>query len=127
MGIAFSVIRRKKKITLKNKNFKGRCEKRTFGKCKEVCKTYNPIQAAYAEMLQEDITIEKFNCNVPLDGLEIGDYTSDFVCTRTNGEIIVPQALAKAKDTDFARRIKRVLAEPRYFRLRGGYRCGIGS
>ncbi len=80
-------------VKMKKKNFKGRCEKRTFGKCKEVCKTYNPIQAAYAEILQKDITIEKFSCNVPLDDLEIGDYTSDFVCTRTNGEIIVRECV----------------------------------
>ena len=80
-------------VKMKKKNFKGRCEKRTFGKCKEVCKTYNPIQAAYAEILQKDITIEKFSCNVPLDGLEIGDYTSDFVCTRTDGEIIVRECV----------------------------------
>lgn len=78
---------------MKKKNFKGRCEKRKLGKCEEVCKTYSPIQTAYAGILQNDITVEKFSCNVLLDGLEIGDYTSDFVCTKTDGEIIVRECV----------------------------------
>ena len=47
--------------------FKGRCEKRVLSKCKEVCRTYDPIQAAYAEMLQENDEVREFHCNVPLD------------------------------------------------------------
>ncbi|MFA6849518.1 MAG: hypothetical protein WCS30_04140 [Selenomonadaceae bacterium] len=37
---------------MRKKNFKGRCEKRVIGKCKEVCRTYDAIQYAYADILQ---------------------------------------------------------------------------
>jgi len=37
---------------VRKKNFKGRCEKRVIGKCKEVCRTYDAIQYAYADILQ---------------------------------------------------------------------------
>ena len=32
---------------MRKQNYKGRCEKRVFKKCKNVCKTYDPIQSAY--------------------------------------------------------------------------------
>lgn len=37
---------------MRKKNFKGRCEKRMIGKCTEVCRTYDAIQYAYADLLQ---------------------------------------------------------------------------
>ena len=37
---------------MRKKNFKGRCEKRVLGKCAEVCRTYDAIQYAYADLLQ---------------------------------------------------------------------------
>ena len=37
---------------MRKKNFKGRCEKRVLGKCAEVCRTYDPVQYAYADLLQ---------------------------------------------------------------------------
>ena len=44
---------------MRKKNFKGRCEKRMIGKCTEVCRTYDVIQYAYADLLQEsDETID---------------------------------------------------------------------
>lgn len=36
---------------MRKKNYKGRCEKRKLPKCEEVCKTYDEIQSAYADML----------------------------------------------------------------------------
>ena len=67
---------------MRKKNFKGRCEKRVVAKCVEVCRTYDPIQYAYADMLSQDDTVLEIRCNVVLDGLEIGEYTSDFVCVK---------------------------------------------
>ena len=37
---------------MRKKNFKGRCEKRKIDKCAEVCRTYDPIQYTYANLLQ---------------------------------------------------------------------------
>ena len=67
---------------MRKKGFKGRCDKRTLAKCKEVCRTYDPIQYAYADKLQENADIKEIRCNVPLDGLPEGDYMSDFVCIK---------------------------------------------
>ena len=49
---------------MRKKNFKGRCEKRTLEKCKGVCKTYDKIQSAYADILQNDDDIIEIRCNV---------------------------------------------------------------
>ena len=74
---------------MRKKNFKGRCEKRMVGKCSEVCRTYDVIQATYVDLLQESEEIREIRCNVLLDGLEIGEYTSDFVCTKADGDLMV--------------------------------------
>lgn len=78
---------------MRKKNYKGRCEKRTLPKCKEVCKTYDAIQAAYAEVLQECDEVKEIRCNVLLDGLEIGEYTSDFVCVKPDGDLMVRECI----------------------------------
>ena len=63
------------------KNHAERCEKVTFSKHPGVCRTYNPIQLAYAKQLEADSNIAEFRCNVPLTDFELTDgaYTSDFV------------------------------------------------
>lgn len=78
---------------MRKKNFKGRCEKRMIGKCAGVCRTYDAIQYAYADLLQASDEIKEIRCNVPLDGLDIGEYTSDFVCTKTNGDLMVRECV----------------------------------
>lgn len=78
---------------MRKKNFKGRCEKRMIAKCAEVCRTYDPIQYAYADMLAEDDTVLEIRCNVPLDGAEVAEYTTDFVCVRTDGDLMVRECI----------------------------------
>lgn len=80
---------------MRKKNFKGRCEKRTISKCEEVCRTFDSIQCAYADVLQASENIKEIRCNVPLDGLPDGEYTSDFVCTKTNGELLVRECVER--------------------------------
>ena len=63
---------------MRKKNFKGRCEKRMLDKCKDVCRTYDAIQYAYADILSDCSDIVEFRCNVFLKGLEEGEYTTDF-------------------------------------------------
>ncbi len=65
---------------VRKKNFKGRCEKRVIAKCNDVCRTYDAIQYAYADILEANGEVKEIRCNVPLDGRDIGQYTSDFVC-----------------------------------------------
>ena len=78
---------------MRKKNFKGRCEKRLIGKCAEVCRTYDAIQYAYADLLQASDEIVEIKCNVLLDGLEVGEYTSDFVCTKADGDLMVRECV----------------------------------
>ena len=78
---------------MRKKNFKGRCEKRKISKCAEVCRTYDAIQYAYADLLQASDEVKEIRCNVLLDGLEVGEYTSDFVCTKTDGDLTVRECV----------------------------------
>lgn len=78
---------------MRKKNFKGRCEKRTISKCEEVCRTFDSIQYAYADVLQASEDIKVIRCNVPLDGLPDGEYTSDFVCIKVNGDLLVRECV----------------------------------
>lgn len=78
---------------MRKKNFKGRCEKRVIPKCAEVCRTYDAIQYAYADLLQADSSIKEIKCNVLLDGLEEGAYTTDFVCVKVNGDLMVRECV----------------------------------
>ena len=80
---------------MRKKNYKGRCEKRVLSKCKEVCRTYDDIQSAYAELLQKSDSITEIRCNVLLNSLEAGEYTSDFVCVRESNEIMVRECVMR--------------------------------
>ena len=80
-------------VEMRKKNFKGRCEKRMIEKCGEVCKTYDAIQYAYADLLQANNGIQEIRCNVLLDGLDAGEYTSDFVCVKSDGDLMVRECV----------------------------------
>lgn len=84
---------------MRKKGFKGRCEKKSLSKSKEVCRTYDPIQNMYVEKLEESPDIQEIRCNVLLEGLEDGEYTSDFVCIKTNGDLMVRESLQRDRLT----------------------------
>lgn len=50
-----------------------------------MCKTYNPIQYALADALADHDDIVEIRCNILLEGVEEGLYTSDFVCRKKGG------------------------------------------
>ena len=77
---------------MRKKGFKGRCEKRMIGKCKTVCRTYDPLQSAYADLLQEDENIREIQCNVPLDD---GEHMTDFLCVKEDGELMVRECVQR--------------------------------
>ena len=95
LGISGNVLRVRKRFCMRKKGYKGRCEKRVIGKCEGVCRTYDPIQSAYADILQQDDRVVKFQCNVLLEGLVEGEYTSDFVCTKVEGELLVRECVQR--------------------------------
>lgn len=80
---------------MRRKDFKGRCEKKYLSKCKVVCKTYDPIQSAYASVLENNDDIIEIRCNVPLDGDEEKGHMTDFVCTKENGELLVRECVPR--------------------------------
>lgn len=78
---------------MRKKGYKGRCEKRTLSKSKEVCRLYDAIQSKYADMLQDNPEVKEIRCNVLLEGLAEGEYTSDFVCVKVDGDLIVRECV----------------------------------
>lgn len=74
---------------MQKKNYKGRCEKLTVPKSKDVCHIYNDIQKSYLLQLQDDPNIKEIKCNVLMLGLELGEFTSDFQCVTTGNNLIV--------------------------------------
>ncbi len=78
---------------MRKKGYKGRCEKKDLSKSQEVCRTYDAIQSNYADILQNDNNIQEIRCNVLLDGLSEGAYTSDFVCVKADGDLMVRECV----------------------------------
>lgn len=75
------------------KNYKGRCVKKSVSKAKEVCRTYSDIQLAFLDVLEENTDVAEIQCNVPLDGLDIGEYSTDFVCVKSDGDLMVRECV----------------------------------
>ncbi len=77
---------------MRRKGYRGvGCVKRSFSRCKDVCRTYDKIQTAFAEELQNDESIVSFECNVLMENGKENQYTTDFVAlkndqTRMDGE-----------------------------------------
>lgn len=80
---------------MRKKGYKGRCEKRMLSKCKDICRTYDPIQFSYAEILEQSDDVQVFQCNVLLDGLSEGEYTSDFVCIKADGDMMIRECVQR--------------------------------
>ena len=78
---------------MRKKNYKGRCEKQALEKFTTICKTYDPIQTAYANILVKNKDISEVRCNVILDG-ECSEYMTDFVCKKTDGDLMVRECIS---------------------------------
>ena len=80
---------------MRQKNFKGaRCVKRRLSKSDEIVKTFDKVQTVYADVLDRDTNVKNIRCNVPLEG---EDYTTDFVCTKQDGDLMVRECLFRSK------------------------------
>lgn len=80
---------------MKKKNYKGKCQKRKVEKCSDTFRAYNDIQYAYVNLLEKDDNIKEISCNVFLKDLTEGEYTSDFVCTKSNDELMVRECVSR--------------------------------
>ena len=109
---------------MRQKNIKSRCTKRSFSKCDEVCRTYDQIQEIYAQRLQNDPNIKAFQCNVFLEGLEIGEFTSDFVAFKEDGDLCVRECVWR-KNITRPRTLKLLDSSRSYWAKRGVTDWGI--
>lgn len=75
------------------KNYKGRCIKKSVEKSKEVCKIYNDIQLAYLNILQSKDDVTDIQCNVQLSGDTVEEYCTDFLCIKSNGDLMVRECV----------------------------------
>lgn len=103
---------------MRKKGFKGRCEKRRVEKCAEVCRLYDSVQSAYADVLTADDNVTEIRCTVLMEGLEGGEYTSDFVCTRTDGDLMVRECVSR-KHLAKPMTVKLLDLSREYWRQRG--------
>lgn len=105
---------------MRKKKFKGRCEKRSLSKCEGIFRSYDILQSKYADVLEEDPNVKAFQCNVLMEGLDIGEYTSDFVCTRADGTVFVRECTYR-KNLVRAQTINLLAASQKYWHSRGIY------
>lgn len=53
---------------MRKKNYKGRCEKLSVSKSKDVCRMYSELQKKYLYKLQDNEHIREIRCNVLMEG-----------------------------------------------------------
>ena len=103
---------------------KDRCTKKKLKKCEEVARTYDKIQTRYADILDKDESIKSIRVNVVLDDLDEGKFTSDFVCTKTDGDLMVRECVFRKK-LSLPRTCKLLDASMQYWAKRGVTDWGI--
>lgn len=109
---------------MKPLKIKDRCTKKKLSKCQDVARLYDKIQIAYADKLEQDGTVKEIRCNVPLENLSEGDFTSDFVCVKTDGDYMVRECAWRKKLT-LPRTAKLLDASREYWIRRGVTDWGI--
>lgn len=81
-----------------NSNSRGKTFKKKLNKSKNIFYAFNELQYEYGSYLDLDDEIVEIRANVKLVGCNLGDgYTTDFVCVKTDGEIIVRECVEKSK------------------------------
>lgn len=110
---------------MRAKTFRGsRCTKKKLKKCEEVTRTYDKIQTRYADILDKDENIKSIRVNVVLEDLEEGEFTTDFVCTKTDGDLMVRECVFRKK-LSLPRTCKLLDASMQYWARRGVNDWGI--
>ncbi len=115
----------KEGFVLRSKNFKGgRCVKKKLKKSEIVIRTYDKIQTVYADILDKDENVSEIRCNVVLEDLEDGEYTSDFLCVKKDGDYMVRECVFRKK-LSLPRTCKLLDASREYWTRRGITDWGI--
>ncbi len=104
---------------MRPKNYKGSgCIKKKISKCKDVIRIYDKIQNAYTDILEKDSDIASIQCNVVLEDTEGKEYTTDFLCVKTNGDYMVRECVFCRKLT-LPRTCKLLDISRKYWARRG--------
>ena len=105
---------------MRNSNTRARCIKKQLSKSHGVVRTYNNLQEKFADLLEQDENIKEFICNYPLTNFGIidGRYTSDFYCTKNDGELVVYECVLR-KHLSKPLTIKLLDASRNYWLRRG--------
>ena len=74
-------------------NFKGRCTKIHIAKCSETARLYDAVQIACAKALDDNDGVAEIRCNVPLEDIEDGKFTTDFLCRKKNGDYMARECV----------------------------------
>lgn len=111
-------------VFMRKKNYKGRCERRTIEKAEGVCRFYSKIQLVYADKLVENEQVVEIYCNVLLEELSIGEYTTDFFCKKNDGTYMVRECVQR-KQITWPSVTKLLDASLHYWRKRGIEDWGI--
>lgn len=83
---------------MRNKNNHSVTIKKKLSKCRLIFYAYSDLQYKYGCQLDEDSQIAEIKCNVLIEECELGNgYTTDFYCTKTNGDIFVRECVYKDK------------------------------
>lgn len=61
--------------------------KKKLNKCKGVFRAFSELQFKYGDELESNDEVVEIKSNVVLEDCELGDYTTDFVCVKSNGEL----------------------------------------
>lgn len=91
---------------MRKRNYKGRCVKKFASKVGEVCRTYDDIQLAYLDEAQNDPEIRQVRCNIPFESAELEVYSTDFLCVKSDGDLMVRECV-----------FRRLLTRPRTAKL----------
>ena len=74
-------------------NPKTRCIKLNLSKSTDVCRCYSDLQSEYAGILEARDDVESYTCNMPLNGLAMGNYTSDFCVKLIDGTLVIRECV----------------------------------
>lgn len=105
-------------------NYKGRSTKKKLLKCTDVARLYDQIQIAYADVLEADDDIRSIRVNVPLNGEDCDQYSTDFLCERRNGDLLVRECVWHSQ-LSLPRTIRLLQLSQTYWRSHGVNDWGI--
>ena len=78
---------------MRRTDYKGKRITRKLEKSAALFEAFDDIQNALGTILDEDPSIVEIQCNVPLEDTSIGNYTSDFVCIKQDGSLMVRECV----------------------------------